>query len=81
MAQNEYETLLVRLEDEINCIYRYQVFLQIALEQFENPGISSCERVELLLSTYLSEVKAHFDLIEHLSKIRLQIKNNKPNRR
>jgi hypothetical protein len=70
MTQDEMNCLLIRIIDEFQWIVWYQDFLRIAIEQVENPNSETLDRVELLLSTYLSTVEPHFEQIEWYIKRR-----------
>jgi hypothetical protein len=70
MTQDEYKCLLVRVFDEINHIKWYQHYLNIALEQLDNPTDVTPDRVELLLSTYLQQIEPHFDNLDWFAEQR-----------
>lgn len=74
MAQNDYESLLIRLEDTVDFIRQYQFLLKLAYEEIENPNEEMSQRVEILLSTYLSQVEPHFDAIQIISNKRIEMR-------
>lgn len=63
MTQDEYKRLLLNIVERINQIEIDQQYLQIALEQLENPTKVTNLRVEILVSTYLARVD---DALENL---------------
>lgn len=73
MTQDESKVLLVSLIDEINQIKEYQEYLKIAHDLTANPSSKTSNRIELLLSTYLQQVEAHFDNLDHLFKLREEL--------
>ena len=77
MAQNDYKNLLIRLEDVVDFISQYQLLLELAYEEFENPNEETAKRVEILLSTYLCQVEPHFEIIRAISANRMEIERNK----
>lgn len=71
--------LAVRASDALQRLLALQELLQICLEQFDNPTEKTQERVDLLLSIYLSQVELHFDELRlMLQKIRLRVNNMGP---
>jgi len=76
MTQDESKVLLVSLIDEINQIKEYQEYLKIAYDLIENPSAKTSDRIELLLSTYLQQVEAHFDNLDYLFKQREELYGN-----
>jgi hypothetical protein len=61
MTQDEYKRLLFRMVDRLNEIEKGQEYLQIALEQLSNPTDKTSQRVELLVSIYLSVADGMLD--------------------
>jgi hypothetical protein len=76
MTHDESKVLLVSLVDEINQIKEYQEYLKIAYDLIENPTTKTSNRIELLLSTYLQQVEAHFDNLDYLFKQREKLHGN-----
>jgi len=76
MTHDESKTLLVSLIDEINQIKEYQEYLKIAHDLIDNRSAKTSDRIELLLSTYLQQVEAHFDNLDSLFKQREELYGN-----
>ena len=70
MTQDEMQRLLIRIIDEYQWIVYYQQLLEIAIDQFDNPSGETLDKIELLLSTYLSQVEPYFDNINWYIKSR-----------
>lgn len=70
MIQDEMQRLLIRIIDEYQWIVYYQQLLEIAIDQFDNPSGETLDKIELLLSTYLSQVEPYFDNINWYIKSR-----------
>jgi hypothetical protein len=56
MTQDEYSRLVFHLVNEVDKIKFRQHYLQIILEQVENPKEDTFARIALLISAYLVEV-------------------------
>lgn len=76
MTHDECKRLLIRVFDEIEQIKWYQHYLDIALEQLNNPSVITADRVELLLSSYLEHVEPCFDNLDYFSSQREELRNN-----
>lgn len=64
MTQEETNSLLIRIIDEVHFIMWYQELLKIAVEQLSNPDDKTVDRVELLLSSYLDQTEPYFDALK-----------------
>lgn len=71
MTQDEMQRLLLSVVDEISRIERDRQYLHIAIEQLDNANDKTNLRVELLVSTYLSDTDDALDeLKSHFRKLR-----------
>lgn len=71
--------LAVRASDALQRLLALQELLLICLEQFDNPTEKTQERVDLLISLYLSNSELHFDELRiRLQQIRLRVNNLGP---
>lgn len=68
MTQDEMQRLLIRIVDEVECIFWYYELVQIALEQLKNPNEKTLDRVDLLLSSYSEYCDYHFDELKSYFK-------------
>lgn len=76
MTQDELQSLLLTMMDELDTIKKGQHYLQIALEQLDNSHENTKIRVELLVSTYLSLADCIFENLDSdFRKLRREFKN------
>lgn len=74
MTQDELQCLILGMMTELDTISKGQHYLQIAIEQLENSDTKTNERVELLVSTYLSLSDCVLDnLKSDFRKLRRQV--------
>ncbi len=72
-------TLAIAALDDLARILTLQQLLEISLEQFDDPTEKTEQRVDMLLSCYLSQVEPHFeDLKFSLERIREQLGYHPP---
>ncbi|MBD0388104.1 MAG: hypothetical protein ICV54_16735 [Nostoc sp. C3-bin3] len=80
MTQDELQSLLLSMMDDLDAIKKGQHYLQIALEQLDNSEENSRVRIELLLSTYLSLADCIFEnLSSDFRKLRREFKQKSGN--
>jgi|GEM_PF-7072606 hypothetical protein len=63
MTQDEMQRLLLEVVDQISRIEKSQQYLHIAIEQLDNSSDKTNLRVELLVSTYLSDTDDALDIL------------------
>ena len=73
MTQDETQSLLLYLVDELRDFQKIRFYLQIAIEQLDNPNKDTFSRIELLINAYISESDRILDesdgLIRKLRKL------------
>lgn len=74
MSQAEVMRLAIGASDDLSRVIGLQELLRIALEEFDHPSEKTSQRVDLLLSTYLSQSEPWLeDLKLGLQRIRKEI--------